>query len=159
MKNNINKRSLIFPIICVIGMLIQLLPSTVEHDAAFIIAEVCLCLPLLSVLFLKTDISGLLKYQIIFTVITVITYGWYALLIFTPLVLVSIIGIGIVAQSVTITACAAVYAVRVSRSEGSRLLKWLTVLLSTPTIYISANMITDCVRFLTAGISGLAFIG
>ncbi len=159
MENRINRKSLIFPIICVVGMLIQLLPSTVDHDAVFFAAEICLCLPLLSVLFLKTDISELLKYQIVLTVITVITYGWYTITVFTPLILFSILGLGIIAQIIMIAACAVVYAAAVMRPGRGKLLKWLTAFLSTPTIYISVNMMTDCIRFLNEGISGLAYIG
>lgn len=164
MKQKINKRSLIFPIICAVGAPILLLirsevALSSEESVMLAVFAVCAVLPLPSVLFLKTDISRLLKWQIIYTASAGGTFLLYFLTILALLLGPALL-IGITASVGIAIACPVTFAVLLKReNSGRKALKWVTALLSTPGMYLCVWLAYVLIRFCSVGLSGLSTIG
>ena len=134
--------SLIFPVICAVSTTVLLLVNigsshTSQRILAFIM-EVCAIFPLVSVIFLKTDISGMIKWQIMFTAAAAGSLLFYILLATSDVLFVGAYLFGIVAPVVIIAACGAIYGAKLKKESGRRVLKWFTAFFSNPAVYYSA---------------------
>lgn len=142
--------SLIFPIICAVGAIVYLLVNLdniilIEKILGVVMA-VCAIFPLVSVLFLKTDISRLIKWQIISTAAAagflLLYFLFYSVedqltvAVFKKFyILVGILVFDFIVPLVIIIPCGVIYGVKLRKESGRRGLKWFTVFLSTPAVY------------------------
>ena len=155
--------SLIFPIICVVGLTVLLLVNIgSSHNSDRIIAvvmEACGVFAFVSVIFLKTDISRLIKWQIIYTAAAAgsLLFGFLSSLAGEYEVAIGLAGIFF--PFAIIIACGITYGVELKKEESGRVLKWFTAFLSTPAVYYSAYMLAAYIKLLFALQGGLAHIG
>ena len=155
--------SLIFPVICAVGVIVYLLFNfnyllSLQKPIAVVMAG-CAIFPLISVIFLKTDISGMIKWQIIFTAAAAGSHLLYILFVGVGELTVEMFRFnifswggmfvfGIFVPAVLILACGTIYAVKVCKESGRRLLKWFTVFFSTPAVYYGVYILSTILTIL-----------
>lgn len=134
--------SLIFPVICALAMLfIGIISWSSDKPALIIIGmvfAVVALFPPISVIFLKTDITPLVKWQAGFTAFTavIVTIGTVIFTMFPPQTPWAGIFVMIVIPLGFLTAAGITYA-KILAEDEKRVLKWFTALLSTPMLYFS----------------------
>ncbi|MBQ9383015.1 MAG: hypothetical protein IJT87_02140 [Ruminiclostridium sp.] len=164
--------SLIFPVICAVGVIVYLLFNfnyllSLQKPIAVVMAG-CAIFPLISVIFLKTDISGMIKWQIISTAAAAVSYLFFLLLVgvgeitakmftFNIFAWVGVFFFGVFVPALLILACGVIYAVKVCKESGRRLLKWFTVFFSTPAVYYGACILSTILTILIMYLYSFAF--
>ena len=132
--------SLIFPVICALAMLFVGIISWFANSHLSIpvgmFYAVMALFPPISVLFLKTDITPLVKWQAVFTALAavIVTIGYVIFTLFPPQTPKAGIFVLIVIPFGFLTAAGITYG-KILTNEKKSVLKWFTAFLSTPVLY------------------------